>query len=245
MAFCRADVSDNIRRSEGLLKVAGSCGSQLIVFPELCMTGYSFLSADEAIRVAEPAGEGQTSKFMRRASVELNSYVAWGFIELLDGCLFNSASISGPDGSMLVTYRKINLWGNDFLWATPGISPPEVVMTELGLMSVVVCRDVRDKIPGNIPRTASKDPPLFDGKRVDIVAMCVNWGKGGFPSTSWMEFVADNKCTAVIANRWGEERNGTFCQDFGQGGSAIIESDWKVHTGGLKFGEDCVVSTAI
>jgi len=203
------------------------------------------MGPDEAIRVAEPAGEGPTARYMRRAAVELHAYISWGFVELLDGKLHNSASIAAPDGSLILTCRKINLWGNDFLWSKPGLEPPAVVQTDLGLVSVVVCRDVRDKIPDNIPRIATKGPPLFEGKRVDLVAMCVNWGKGGFPSTSWMEFVADNRCTAVIANRWGEEENGTFSQDFGHGGSAIVEPDWTVHTNGLKFNADCVVSVAL
>jgi hypothetical protein len=60
-----------------------------------------------------------------------------------------------------------------------------------------------------------------------------------------MDFVANNGCTLVVANRWGEERNGSFSQDFGHGGSAVVEKDWTVHTGGLAFGEDCVVTAAI
>jgi len=209
------------------------------------MTGYSFMNPEEAFKVAEPAIDGVTARFMRRTAVELKAYMVWGFVELKDGRLYNSVSVAAPNGSIILTSQKINLWGNDFLWAKPGIDPPPIIQTEFGLLSAIICRDVRDKIPANIPRIAAKDPHFFDGRKVDVVAMCVNWGKGGFPSTSWMDFVADNKCTAVIANRWGDEKNQTFTQDFGHGGSAIVEPDWTVHTGGLRFNEDCVVSAAI
>jgi predicted amidohydrolase len=154
----------------------------------------------------------------------------------------------GPDGKLLAGYRKINLFGNDFLWAKSGDKPAQIAQTELGLMSVVICRDIRDKIPENIPRTASEGPPLFDGQRVELVAACANWGKGGFPANAWMDFVADNKCTLVLANRWGKEENdshGEYTQDFGQGGSCIIEPDWTVHIDGLKFRQDCVVTAAL
>ena len=125
-----------------------------------------------------------------------------------------------------------------------------MVKTPFGQTSLVVCRDLRDKIPSNIPRPeriASGGPAMFDGQALDMVAACVNWGKGGFPPTSWMDFAADNRCTLVIANRWGVERVEEigFEQDFGHGGSAIIQPDWTVHTGGLKFGEDCVVTAAL
>lgn len=244
LASCPADVSDNVRRSADLLHEAGRLGSQLIVFPELAFTGYSFLSRDQAAAVSE-AFDGPTFRAMRGVAVELKAYVAWGYVESSEGKLHNACSMVGPDGTLLSSYRKINLWGNDFLWASPGREPAPIVPTELGRTSVIICRDLRDKIPTNIPVMASKKPqPLWKAQRVDVVAACLNWGKGGFPSTTWMDFAADNECTLAVANRWGEEENGTFRQNFGQGGSCVIRPDWSVHTGGLHFSQDCVVSAS-
>lgn len=246
LARCKADVSDNFRRCQEHLHFAGRIGSQLIVLPELCFTGYSFLNKEEVAEIAEPL-EGPTFRSMRGVALELKSYVSWGFIEAAaDGQFFNSASVVDPFGKLILTYRKINLWGNDFLWATSGAAVPPIVKTDLGYMSVVICRDIRDKYPLNIPRTASKDPSIFKDRHVDLVAAPTNWGKGGFPSNSWMNFAADNQCTLVVANRWGEETNtspkhGQFTQDFGHGGSAVIDKNWSVHTNGLKFNQDCVV----
>ena len=73
----------------------------------------------------------------------------------------------------------------------------------------------------------------------------MNWGKSGYPSPSWMDFVADNKTTLIVANRWGEEEGSNgYKQDFGQGGSIIIEPDWKCHTGGMIFNSNCVVTAS-
>lgn len=245
-ATCRADVRDNFRRCEGLIHTAWKLGSQVVVFPELTFTGYSHMSPDEASRVAEK-DDGPTFQAMRGVALALKAYVVWGYVEAgPDGSLYNAASMVGPNGTRLTGYRKVNLWGNDFLWAKPGEDAAPVVTTEFGQTSIVVCRDLRDKIPDNIPRTASTK--LFDGQKMDLVAALVNWGKGGFPSTSWMDFAANNRCTAVIANRWGtEERSdvGDYSLDFGHGGSIVIERDWTVHTGGLQFSRDCVVTAAI
>jgi predicted amidohydrolase len=186
---------------------------------------------------------------MQSAAMELKAYVSWGYIESDGARLYNSAILVGPDGKLLTSYRKVNLFSSDFLWAKPGDKSAPIIKTELGRMGIVVCRDLRDKIPKNIPRTASSDPALFDGQRVDIVAASTNWGKGGFPATTWMDFVADNKCTLVATNRWGKETNeeehGEYVQDFGQGGAAIIEPDWTVHIDGLIFRQDCVVTAAL
>jgi predicted amidohydrolase len=241
LATCLADVQDNFRKCESLIQRARDVGSSLIVFPELALTGYSFLSPEEAGRVGERR-DGLTYRAMASVASDLKAYVAWGYVEFDGGKLYNSSSLVDPDGRIVSRSRKLNLWGNDFLWATPGSGVPAVAETDLGLLSLSICRDLRDKVPQNVPRTASREPGMFKGRPVDIVAACTAWGKGGFPSTTWMDFAVNNSCTLVVANRWGEERSGSFVQDFGHGGSAIIRPDWRVQTGGLAFGEDCVVS---
>jgi len=249
-ARCRADVMDNFRHMEPLIRKAESLGTGFLVLPELCLTGYSFMSKEEASEVAE-LSDGPTYSKMRGVAQALSSYVSFGYVEVdpVDGSLYNSATMLAPNGKIVTSYRKVNLFSNDFLWARPGLTSAPVVVTEYGKTGLVVCRDLRDKIPSNIPRREIRTAnSLFDGQAVDLVAACVNWGKGGFPSTSWMDFVADNKCTLVVANRFGMEARedfGQFEQEFGHGGSAIVEADWNVHIGGLKFGEDCVVTAAL
>lgn len=242
-----ADVSDNFRRLEPYVRQAAELGTSFLVLPELCLTGYSFMNPDEAAAVAEPH-DGPTFRKMAGVARALSSYVTWGYVESDGHSLYNSASMVDPDGKLVTGYRKVNLWGNDFLWARPGGKSAPVVKTRFGNTSLVICRDLRDKIPDNIPRIAASGPPLFDGQAMDLVAACVNWGKGGFPSTSWMEFVANNKCTLVVCNRWGtEERDdvGRYELEFGHGGSCIVQPDWTVHTGGLRFSENCVVTAAL
>jgi len=242
LATSMADVGNNYRQCEPLIHQVAQLGSQFIVFPELCFTGYSFLSRDEAARVCERQ-DGPTFRFMRGIALELKAYVCWGYVEADDSGLYNSATLVSPEGKILTSYRKVNLFGTDFLWATPGFDSAPVVETEFGATSIVVCRDLRNKIPQNIPRMASKSVPLFGTQKLDLVAASVNWGKGGYPANSWMDFVADNHCTLIIANRWGkEEGSNHYRQDFGQGGSIIIEPNWKCHTGGIDFANNCVVT---
>lgn len=236
LATSSADVSDNFRLCEPLVNQAASLGAQLIVFPELTFTGYSFLSWDDAVQVAERQ-DGPTFKRMSKMASILKCYVVWGFVEIDGEQLHNSASIADPAGNLVLTVRKLNLWGNDFLWATPGDDLPGVVETDLGWMSIAICRDVLDKNPSG--------SRLFVGRKMDVVAAPMNWSGSGFPSTDWMDFVRNNSCALVAANRWGKEKNRSFSHDFGQGGSAIVGKDARPHIGGLVFGADSVVAAMI
>jgi predicted amidohydrolase len=238
-ATCRADVSDNFRRCNSLVNEVADLGAEVIVFPELAFTGYSFLSWDDAVQVAEQR-DGPTFQRMASMAKILKCYVAWGFVESDGEFLYNSASLVGPDGALLLVSRKMNLWGNDFLWAMPSAELPGVVQTELGWMSVVICRDVTDKVPKSVGRSS-----IFSNRKVDLVAAPVNWSGSGFPATDWMEFAQNNSCALIVANRWGIEENRSFRHDFGQGGSVVVGKDAKPHIGGLKFGDDSVIAAMI
>ena len=238
-ATCPADVSDNFRRCENLVAQAAALGSEVIVFPELAFTGYSFLSQDDAVRIAE-RDDGPTFQRMSKLAKTLKCYVAWGFVESDGEFLYNSSSLVSPDGEKLLTNRKVNLWSNDFLWATPSEDLPAIVQTNLGWMSVVICRDITDRVPKGIGRSG-----IFSGRKVDLVAAPVNWSGSGFPATEWMEFSQNNSCALVVANRWGTEENRSFKHDFGQGGSAVIGKDFKPHIGGMKFNDNAVVTAMV
>lgn len=236
-ATCQADVSDNFRRCGPLVNEAAALGTEVIVFPELAFTGYSFLSMDDAVQVAERK-DGPTFQRMASMAKILKCHVVWGFVESDGETLYNATSIAGPDGDLLLTNRKMNLWGNDFLWATPANDLPGVVQTELGWLSAIVCRDITDRVP-------QSRSGVFANRKVDLVAAPVNWSGGGFPATDWMEFVQNNSCALIVANRWGMEENRSFKHDFGQGGSTIVGKDMKPHIGGLKFNDDCAVTAMV
>jgi len=235
-----ADVRDNFRRAAPLLDMAARIGSSLVVMPELCMTGYSFLERREAAAVAEPA-DGETFRAFRDYAVRSECYVAYGFVEDAGNGLHNSAAVVSPRGDMVLLARKHHLAGTDNLWADPSDEPPPVVQTELGMMAAVICRDLKDD------GVHGREGGILGGRHVDLVAGLTNWGKDMFPSSRWVEFARDNKCVLVVSNRWGDEvneskRHGRYVQDFHLGGSAVIEPGGKVHIGGLRFGEDCVVA---
>jgi len=236
------DKMGNLRRMAHLVKQAAESQAQLIVFPELATTGYSFMTPEQAHAVAEPIHPDMlTFKSMRVLAESFHVHLVWGMVEVDTGTgeLFNSQVIVSPDGAW-TSYRKVNRWGNDFFWARPGRANPSILNAYFNApmgepliekkIGLLICRDARDKKDDNWKS-------FYEKGDADIVCLSANWGDGGVPSVTWMEFVEDNNVTLIVSNRYGKEAN----NDFGEGGTCIIEPPDTVHAEGLRWYDDCIV----
>lgn len=248
--FCPVfkDKASNLRGLARWIIRAAEAGAKLIVLPELCTTGYSFMSAAEAEPFADVLSEFVPEPHLRASSSmnvmyllahRYHVHVAWGLVEKDAGTgqLYNSQVLMCPDGRY-ESMRKINRCGNDFLWSRPGRANPPILICEFDgkplKVGLLICRDVRDK----------KDDhwdSFYEKGDADVVVFSANWGKGFFPATTWMDFVEDNNTTLVVSNRFGKET----ANDYGDGGVCIIHPPDKVACEGLVWGKDCVVYAEI
>lgn len=235
----------NLRRIVPLVVEAAQGGAKLVVLPELAVVGYSFMSkaaADEMAEYVTPKDgrSGQTVEVMSALAKKLGVVIVFGLIEKDAGTgdLHNAQVLVTPGGKF-ISYRKVNSFGQDFIWSTPGRSNPPVIKlplvgdkgeTHTKKVGLLICRDVRDK------KDSSWDS-FYEKGDADIVCFSANWGRGGFPANAWMEFVDNNACALIVANRYGTEAN----NDFGEGGVCIVKKDATVQVEGLRWGQDCVV----
>jgi len=232
--------TDNLRRLASLVIDAAEHGAKLIVLPELAATGYSFMSPEEAEPFAEVIQDGCDGSFevMQALSRKYNVCIAWGLIEKDQGTgkLYNSQVLMCPDA--WESYRKVNLWGNDFLWASEGRGNPQILRVDFGdqqfKVGLLICRDIRDKKDGEWES-------FYDAGDADIVAMSANWGDGGFPSVGWIDFAKSNAVCLVVSNRYGRE----VPNNFGEGGVCVIHKDGAVVATGLKWNQDCIVYSEV
>lgn len=235
----------NIKAMEALVAKAVENEAALVVFPELSTTGYSFMSPQEAMPYAEfiggfPHAISEVSRPLSLLSMQalVNQYriaIAWG-VMTVDGQnrLYNSQVLLTP--TTMVAYNKANQWGNDYLWATEGSQSPPIIRYRNKSLGLLICRDVRDKGPKG---SSLKD--FYMAGDTDIVCFSANFGRGGFPAVSWIEFAKDNGTWLIVSNRYGlEEHN-----DFGPGGICVVEPSGKVHCEGLKWNQPCIVYTDI
>lgn len=231
------DVRGNLSRLLGMIGEAAQGGAKLIVLPELCTTGYSFMSAADAAPFAELLPEGPTYRVMQAKATELGIHIAYGFVrrDPNTGNLHNSQALVTPSGKF-ASMDKVNLWGNDWLWSAEGRANPPILSCDFGggdvrKVGLLICRDVRDK-------KDDKWSDFYESGDADLVAFSSNWGDGGFPAIAWIDFVKDNKTTLLVSNRWGKE----VPNDFGEGGVCAITADpFKIHCDGLVWNSDCIV----
>jgi len=221
----------NLEALTALCHQASAGGAKIVVLPELCTTGYTYMSAKEALPDAEVLGlESPTLSTMLEIAQATRMVIIWGMIELDEGSgkLYNSQVLMKPNGKF-ESYKKLNFFGNDYLWGTPGTATPPIVSVGAKKVGLLICRDVRDK---------SHDlETIYSKGDAQIVCLSANWGAGAFPANSWMDFAKNNDCYLAVSNRYGKEAN----LDFGHGGVGIISPDGVVQCEGLAWDQDCVV----
>lgn len=225
----------NVRKMDKFKDILLDSGTELVLFPELCYCGYNYLSSEEAWLVASPNDTGSGFTYFASLAKELDAYVAYGFIEAFQDCLYNSANLIDPGGHLISTSRKCHLWGNDFLWATSWKDRNPIVETSLGLTATMICNDLTKAMASPVSTIGSFD---------SILAPC-NWNTNDFPNENWMRVAQSFNCNVLISNRWGKELNGGHVLDFGQGGSCIIDRENKVHIDGIGWNDDCVITARI
>jgi predicted amidohydrolase len=129
------DGAGNASRARACIDAAAAAGVDVVVLPELALSGYVFADQAEARPLAVPPAA--LAQWARPGLV-----VVGGFAELgASGALHNSAAIVDGSGVRAV-YRKAHLWAREPAIFAPGDDPPPVVDTEHGRVAAMVCFDL-------------------------------------------------------------------------------------------------------
>lgn len=86
-----------------------SAAADIVVFPELCTTGYFFQSKEETALLAETL-TGRTAEFFYDMACKLDATIIAGFIEADGNAVYNSALIISPTTTTPHIYRKTHLF---------------------------------------------------------------------------------------------------------------------------------------
>jgi predicted amidohydrolase len=128
------------RNLESLLHAIDSFQGHLLVFPELALSGYQFLSTEEARDLAEDIPSGMVCQRLTQAIRGRSLYVVVGLAERDRDCLYNSAVLIGPKG-YIGTYRKTHLFFEETLWFSPGNTGFPVWDIGMAKVGLLVCFD--------------------------------------------------------------------------------------------------------
>lgn len=228
------DVHFNLKVAQQMAFEAAAKGASLVVLPELSISGYVLNDKNEAMNCAQDKCGYQTEAFVPIAR-RFNTHIVFGYVELSEGKLYNSAAVVGPSG-VVANCRKHNLWGSDNLWAEAADNLHPVVPTRAGRLGILICRDVMNNYRDTY-KFYQHENRFYKKGSVDTIALLTNWGSDyGYPDSSWMELAEETCANVVVSNRVGHERDLKF-----KGGSAVIDRNRKVYTNGSSFTEAAVV----
>ena len=139
----------NLTCIERAVREAASHGTDLLVAPELAVTGYG---AGEAIRALAESADGPVVARLNALAKETGTAIVTGFAEAADGAVWNSAVF--VDGARKpVVYRKSHLYADYEKNLFQPETPSAVVIEHAGLkLGLLICYDV--EFPENVRRLA-------------------------------------------------------------------------------------------
>ena len=224
------------KKDENIIRIQeiiGNLEADIIVLPELCTTGYFFLSRSETAELAEPVS-GPTCAFFQDMSRQTGAVVIAGFIEKHGNNIYNSCIIALPNKKAPWIYRKTHLFYKEPFCFDPGNTGFFVVRDpdrdiRIGPM---ICYDWR------FPESAR----VLTLLGADLIVCPSN-----LVTEAWRTVMParaiENKVYIAVANRAGVERSADEELLF-KGNSAIYDYDGRaIQTAGSS--DDEIVIAAI
>ena len=203
----------NLDRVLSRLQEAAGAGAKLVVFPECALSGYCFVSREEAAPVAEEIPGPSTERILAAAKA-LDCTVVVGLLERAGDQIYNSAAVITPQG-ILGTYRKLHLPCLGIDWHTAlGDTPFPVFATPEARIGVSICYDCSFPEAGRILK--------LNGAQILVIP--TNWPLG---SDIWLHTppvrATENHIHVIACDRVGEERGFRFA-----GHSQIVDCNGAV-----------------
>ncbi len=140
------DKAMNLQKIGDYIELAAAAGTNLIVFPEMALTGYDDVpetpkAEKMQIKLAETI-PGPSTLTIAELTRRYNMYAVFGMPERdpeRPETVYNAVAILGPEG-VIKSYRKMHCFGDENRWATKG-AYPEVFDTPWGPIGVSICYD--------------------------------------------------------------------------------------------------------
>ncbi|MGQ9722784.1 MAG: carbon-nitrogen hydrolase family protein [Candidatus Jordarchaeum sp.] len=142
MAPKLGDKEKNLKKMDKLIAEAARKEAQLIIFPELILTGYSLRNQYYSLAENIP---GASIKKIEESAKKNNTHVIFGMVEEAEeGILYNTSVMVGPKG-YIGKYRKkylpTHLVFEEKRYFRTGYQT-QVLETEIGKIGLMICYDI-------------------------------------------------------------------------------------------------------
>jgi predicted amidohydrolase len=222
---------ENRRGLEPLVREAAKGGAKIVVLPETAISGY--MSHDIRLTWQAEGGRltpglqgvspkevaetvpGPSTRELGSWAKDLGIYLTVPLLEVdeASGKFYNALVLMGPDGSLLLHYRKLNPWPwAERGWATAGDRGHQVVDTPYGRLGLLICYDI------------NFEPPKLHERQVDHLLYAIAWVDE--PRSTWFhkqlpDIARSNRLNIIGANWSIPDQPGWH----GYGQSLVIRRD--------------------
>lgn len=197
---------------DGLLGSPALAGAELVLLPELILTGYVSPRGDSDLRrFAEPI-DGESAARLAELARRHGLALAGPLVEASGGRFYNSLLVFDGDGRRVGHYRKRHPWFPE-RWAAPGDLGTPVLDLRGIKLTVAICFDVHFLSEDAGDALDEADLLLFPTAWVDSP------GEGDMRADLLPALARRHRISIVNAN-WGPSRPALE----GQGGSRILDA---------------------
>ncbi len=202
----------NLGRIEAALTNARA---DLVVLPEMCLTGYMFESREALAASAEPVPDGPSCQRLAGLCRKLDLGIVFGLAEKAEDRLYNSAVLITRRGELHV-YRKSHLFLDEKDIFNPGDTPFPVFEVDDVKVGMLVCFDYIFPESG---RSLALNGAQVVCHPSNLVLDYAQW--------MTLTRAAENRVFWILANRTGRESIGDRAMTF-TGRSQIVGSTGKL-----------------
>ena len=215
---------ENIRKINDCIKQAASEQADLVVFPELCLTGYFIW--DDIKELAESVS-GESLQLLQQSCRDHSIHAVISFPEVtINGHYYITSALIDDTGAVIGTYQKTHLFDREAEIFRPGNTLP-VFKTKFGNIGLMICYDL--EFP-EVARTLK-----IKGADLLIIPLANMSPYEDYQITYLKSRAMENELPIALCNRIGSEEDTFF---FGH--SAVVNSKGKVL---LKMGSKEQIST--
>jgi predicted amidohydrolase len=173
-------VKDGYRKElEVLIREAAGKGAEMVITSEFGLVGYpdlpdvpseddNYRNTDDLEPYAEVIPGGPSTQYFSKVAKELKIYLHIGLAEFeaKSGKFYNAVVAFGPDGKVVATFRKNNLFSheNNFLTAGKEIATYE---SPVGRVGITICADIYSNTVMGAYKKA----------KTDVIALSTSWAQ--------------------------------------------------------------------
>ncbi len=198
-----------------LEQVLSSCNADILVLPELAVTGYLFTSKNELEACAESV-DGPTSSMFQELSRKTGTLYVYGYAERQGHHFYNSAAAVDASG-IRHSYRKLHLFNTEKQVFTPGDTPLDPFIWNGHKLGVLICFD-------HMFPEAARTLAL---KGAEVICHPSNLVLPEYAQLTSRVRALENRVFWVLANRTGSEKSAGLHLKF-TGCSQVVGSTGKV-----------------